>query len=100
MVEPKNTFPHYFEDYEDDLNQYAFPKYEPHPSSISMDSSTVSYLPQQIDQSNSSLVYNISELKWLNISDNIQPSITLNETNYQILLNTVSYYKLKITVTN
>lgn len=50
---------------------------------------------QQSDDFNSTLLYNITELTWLNVSNNTQPSITLNTTNtvYQVLLNSVSKKK-------
>lgn len=37
-------------------------------------------------------LHDISELIWLNVTNNTEPSITLDETNkvYQVLLNTVS----------
>lgn len=42
---------------------------------------------------NSTLLHNISDLAWLNISNETQPLITLSKTNttYQVLLNTVSF---------
>lgn len=41
---------------------------------------------------NMTMVIDVSELTWLNISNSTQPSITLNGTNvtYQVLMNTVS----------
>lgn len=47
--------------------------------------------PQLPNESNSTLLHDISEIKWLSVSNNTQPSITLNATDYQVLLNTVSY---------
>lgn len=47
--------------------------------------------PQPLDQSNSTLLHNISEINWLSVSNDTQTSITLNATDYQVLLNTVSY---------
>lgn len=37
-------------------------------------------------------LYDISELTWLNVANNTEPSIMLNATNkvYQVLMNTVS----------
>lgn len=47
---------------------------------------------QQFDNLNSTLLHDITKLTWLNVSNNTQPSITLNTTNtvYQVLLNSVS----------
>lgn len=41
---------------------------------------------------NSTLLHKINELSWLNISNSVQPYITINTTNsvYRISLNTVS----------
>jgi len=48
---------------------------------------------QKVDYANSTLLHDINEITWLNLSNTTQPSITLNETNsvYQVLLNTVSF---------
>lgn len=79
----RNAFSNNFDDdYDNDSSQIS--------STIS--TTSVSNFSQQADESNSLLVHTINELKWLSISDNIQPSITLNETDYQILLDTVSYH--------
>jgi hypothetical protein len=45
---------------------------------------------QKVDYANSTLLHDINEITWLNLSNTMQPSITLNETNsvYQVLLNT------------
>lgn len=61
-------------------------------SSISP-TSVVDSPTQSLDKSNSTLLHDISDLAWLSISNETQPSITLNETNtpYQVLLNTVSF---------
>lgn len=47
--------------------------------------------PQPPDHSNTTLLHDLSEIKWLSVSNSTQPSITLNVTNYQVLLNTVSF---------
>lgn len=41
---------------------------------------------------NTTMLHDVNELTWLNVSNSTQPSITLNATNttYQILMNTVS----------
>lgn len=47
---------------------------------------------QNSNDLNSTMLHKINELSWLNISNGVQPSITINTTNsvYQISLNTVS----------
>lgn len=47
---------------------------------------------QNSDDLNSTLLHKINELSWLNISNSVQPYITINTTNsvYRISLNTVS----------
>jgi hypothetical protein len=64
-------------------------------SSISP-TSVVDSPAQPLDNSNSTLLHNISNIAWLNISNETQTSITLNETitPYQVLFNTVSYSDL------
>lgn len=57
---------------------------------------------QQFYNLNSTLLHDITKLTWLNVSNNTQPSITLNATNtvYQVLLNSVSKIKKTIKMTN
>ncbi|VVC40295.1 Hypothetical protein CINCED_3A001874 [Cinara cedri] len=51
---------------------------------------TISDFYNSSENLNSTILYNITEISWLNITNNSQPSITLNTTNtvYQVLLNT------------